>query len=204
MPDRFEADLAAMVKEIGDPQEQAKRFARYAAEEIEEARAINRRALGKDVPYSVQVDGRPGAALTSVRANSVVIAEWRLVEEALQWIGGELVTASPVLTGQYANSHVLFAEGVEHRPGEPIPAGASDFVFVNFQPYARKIERGLSRQAPHGVYEAVAAVAARRFKDVAAIKFGFETIAKVPAGSGREARKAEQAARNPAIFVRSY
>ena len=85
--DRFDADLAAMAKEIGDPQEQAKRFARYAAEEIEEARQINRRALGKDVAYSVAVDGREGAALTSVRANSVVIAEWRLVEEALEWIG---------------------------------------------------------------------------------------------------------------------
>lgn len=202
--DRFDADLAAMAKEIGDPQEQAKRFARYAAEEIEEARQINRRALGKDVAYSVAVDGREGAALTSVRANSVVIAEWRLVEEALEWIGKALVEASPVLTGRYANSHVLFANGVEVRPGEAIPAGATDFVFVNVQPYARKIERGLSHQATHGVYQTVAALAGRRFKDVAAIKYGFETVSKAPAGADRAERKAEQAARNPAIFVRSY
>jgi hypothetical protein len=46
---------------------------------------------------------------------------------------------------------------------------------VNTQPYARKIERGHSKQAPNGVYETVAHLAARRFGNMARIRFGYRS-----------------------------
>jgi hypothetical protein len=53
-------------------------------------------------------------------------------------------------------------------------------VFVNVQPYARKIERGESPSAPEGVYEAVATLARQRFGNVARIRFEY----RVPVGGG--------------------
>jgi hypothetical protein len=91
--------------------------------------------------------------------------------EALAWINQRLVEASPKLTGRYSKSHVLFADGTECDPASP--PSASEYVFLNLQPYARKIERGLSRQAPEGVYEAVAALAQQRFGRLAKFRFTY-------------------------------
>ena len=89
-------------------------------------------------------------------------------------------------------------------------------MFLNAQSYARKIERGQSSQAPDGVYEAVAAMAARRFGNVARIRFGFRSVqegALVPNAEvsalrrdlGRrgasEVVKRERETRQPAIIV---
>ena len=47
---------------------------------------------------------------------------------------------------------------------------------LNAQPYARKIERGQSDQAPDGVYEGVATLAKRRFGNVAFVGFGYRSF----------------------------
>ena len=94
---------------------------------------------------------------------------------------------SPVLTGRFAKSHELFADGVDTENPNIAPP-AEEYVFLNTQPYARKIERGRSPQAPDGVYQAVATLAQRRFGNIARITFSY-----------REVRGGE---RNPAIIVR--
>jgi hypothetical protein len=162
-------------------------LAAFAAEAIEEAKQQNKRVLGVVPPYDVYVDGREGAPLESVKPNGVIRAEFQLVNEALAWISTQLQIHSPVLTGRFAKSHELFADGVDtENPNNAPPA--DEYVFINTQLYARKIERGRSPQAPDGVYQAVATLAQRRFGNVARISFSYRTI------RGGE--------RNPAIIVR--
>lgn len=91
---------------------------------------------------------------------------------AVQWALDMLRRLSPVLTGRYVQSHYVLLNGAgltdgtlaaldRARPGDRVQ-------IVNVQPYARKIEgaranrrkqwkgrRGLSRQAPGGVYKKV-------------------------------------------------
>jgi hypothetical protein len=162
-------------------------LAAYALEAINDAAAQNKQALGAVPPYDIYVDGTEGAALTSVKPDGVIRAEFHLFGDVLAWIATQLETHSPVLTGRYAKSHELFADGTQlDNPNNPPPA--DEYVFTNIQPYARKIERGKSSQAPDGVYQAVATLAQRRFGNVAKITFSYRTVI------GGE--------RNPAIIVR--
>jgi hypothetical protein len=165
-------------------------LAEFAAETIEEAKAQNKQVLGVVPPYEVYVDGREGAPLASVKPDGVIRAEFELINEALTWIYQQLEKHSPRLTGQYASSHVLFADGTETSVTNPAPA--QEYVFINTTPYARKIEGTKGRppsspQAPDGVYQAVATLA-RKFSNVAKITFSYRTVA--------------DGERNPAIIVR--
>ncbi|MFG1349092.1 hypothetical protein [Xanthobacter autotrophicus] len=205
---------------------QSKVFADFAREAIAEASEQNRAATGTDVPYETFVDGRRGAPLESVKPDGTIVAVFDLMDDLFEWIGDMLVQNSPVLTGDYANSHIFFADGVEVSPGAVVPP-AAEYVFLNLQPYARKIERGLSPQAPDGVYEAVAAMARRRFGGVANIKFSFRSFqeggvvaytgtgtrqernrtkgkfAETPLAGGDE-RKRERDTRRPAIVIAPF
>jgi hypothetical protein len=162
-------------------------LAAFAAESIADAAQQNKQVFGTVPPYDVYVDGQEGAALTDVKPNGVIRAEFHLVNEALEWIAEQLRTHSPVLTGRYSKSHELFADGTQaDDPNAPPPA--DEYVFVNTQSYARKLERGKSSQAPDGVYQAVATLAQRRFGNLAKITFSYRTVL------GGE--------RNPAIIVK--
>ena len=95
-----------------------------------------------------------------------------------------MIANSPYLTGAYAASHKLYADGVETDAQNPKPA--ERYVFLSTLPYARKIEGirkggekkpGQSKQAPDGVYEGVAALARARFGNLAWIRFTFDSTA---------------------------
>jgi len=180
-------DLELLQKEDLGPKAQSAMLAAFAAEAIEEAKQQNKQVLGVVPPYDVYVDGREGAPLASVKPDGVIRNEFELVNEALVWISTQLQMHSPVLTGRYAKSHELFADGVDTENPNAAPP-AEEYVFINVQPYARKIERGRSSQAPDGVYQAVATLAQRRFGNVARITFSYRTVAR--------------GERNPAIIVR--
>jgi len=197
-------------------------FAEFASQVIEEGKAHNASVLGRVPPYTVSVDGRLGAPLESVKPNGVVFVEYELVFEALQWIEDMLVQFSPVgkapkdrHPGLYKRSHVMIADGTAVEP-DAVPPDAKRISFVNTQPYARKIERGFSSQAPDGVYQVVAKLASSKFSNVAKITFGYETPlfggieewAASPSGRawGKKKRKgskgtAEWLRRQPAIIV---
>ena len=113
-----------------------------------------------------------------------------------------------MLTGAFRRSIRIFADDVEHFPGEPLPA-AKRYVFLSTAPYSRKIEGDVNRkpqsdQAPDGVFEVVAGLAHHRFGNTADIRFGWEAVNKAAAGAGRAARKAEAESRTPAIIVKGY
>lgn len=189
--DPIDRDIQLMISQEFSPQAQARVFAQLAGQQIAEAKATNRRVLGRDPRVKVTVDGKEGAPLSSVRPNGVVVAEFDLLTDTLAWIGEQLVLHSPIKSGRYSRSHVLFADGAEVSIGSRIPE-AQVYTFANTQPYARKIERGVSSEAPDGVYQAVATLASRRFGNIAKIRFTYAS----PLGG-----RATKSSRQPAVTV---
>ncbi|MBS7542524.1 hypothetical protein [Ancylobacter oerskovii] len=171
----IDRDTRAIIAADLSPEAQSQALAAFANEQLAEAQQMNTAALGYLPAHTTYVDGAEGRPVADVKPDGSVVFVFDLVDDALTWIGEQLVKHSPVLRGTYAASHVLLADGVEVTPGEPIPA-AEVYVFINSQPYARKIEKGLSQQAPHGVYEAVAVLAAQRFGNVVRIGFTWRSL----------------------------
>ncbi len=200
--DPLDRDIELIIANDLSPAARSAHLANFAREKLAEAQAGNQVALGRVPPHETIVDQRRGAVVETVKPDGTIVFEFEMIETALAAIGEMLVLQSPVLSGDYQDSHVLLADGIAITPGQPIPA-ASEYVFVNSQPYARKIERGLSPQAPEGVYHAVAVLASRRFGNLASVKFSYRTLLTPPAsrGANRAERKAESAARQPAIII---
>jgi hypothetical protein len=174
-------DISVLVNEALSPKAQSKAIAGFAREKLAEAEQQNRRAIGRVPEHQTIVDGRREAPLDAVKPDGVIVFEFELVTELLGWIAGQLRTHSPSLTGRYAASHKLFADGAEVDANNPPAAEVYEFLPVGI-PYARKIERGLSPQAPDGVYQVVAELAAKRFGNQANIQFTYTSVA----GSDRQ------------------
>ena len=194
-------ELELLKNEALGPKARSAMLAAFAAEAIAEAAQQNAKVLGRVPPYDVYVDGSEGAPLTSVKPEGTIRAEFQLVNEALAWILEQLQKHSPVLTGRYASSHELFADGTDVGNPNAAPE-AEEYVFLNTQRYARKIERGQSPQAPDGVYQAVATLAQRRFGNVAKITFSYRTAIGGDIIGGRAGDRSDM--RNPAIIVRLF
>lgn len=187
------------------PKARSVMLAEVAGEMIDEAKETNRKVLGVVPPLTITVDGREGAPLASVKPDGIIRGEFELINEALAWINTQLQIHSPVKSGRYAKSHELFADGVDtENPNDAPPA--EEYVFINIQPYARKIEgipgvrEPQSSQAPDGVYQAVALLAQRRFGNVAKITFSYRTAIGGGLVGGRAGNRSSL--RNPAIIVR--
>jgi hypothetical protein len=162
-------------------------LAEFAREQIEEVKNDNASVLGRVPPFKVFVDGQANASIDSVKPNGVVVAEFELVSDVLIWISQQLTTHSPVKSGRYKRSHILFADGVEIDAQAKVIPVAAQYVFTNTVKYARKIETGMSSSAPDGVYQGVAVLARQKYRSIARISYTFMTIA------GGE--------RNPSIIV---
>lgn len=221
--DSIVRDIELIISADLSPEAVSKAIGGAARDLIADAQETNTRALGSSPPQRVYVDGREGAPLESVKpVGGTILAEFDLLEDSLRWIGQQLVLHSPVRTGKYANSHILFLDGEEMNPNDPIPPTFGEIVFLNTQPYARKIERGLSDQAPDGVYEAVAALAKRRFGNIVNIRFTYRAFSEggimayvpvqrvvvrdrrgrfKPTGLDRTVQKRERSLRSPAIVL---
>lgn len=212
----MDRELQVLVNEALSPKARQRLIAREAQKGIDEGDRINKAALGVVPPSEVNVDGRRSAPLDTVNPDrGVIMVRWQLISEAVDWIWLQLVEASPVLTGRYQREHALFADGVEVTAPSATKV-AREWVFASTVPYARKIERGLSSQAPDGVYQAVAAMAIQRFGNVADIRFVWREI-DAPGSmlndwaSGKDysdrgrvgaARQQRKDIRQPAILIR--
>lgn len=196
-------DILLFVADL-EPREQSRRFGELAAVHIDDAKSINLRALGRVPRSKTFVDGREGAALSSVR--EVITTEFELLTDVLSFIARTLEQFSPVKRGRYRKSHMLFADGTQidiHNVG--LGRLADEYVFVNVVPYARKIERGLSQQAPDGVYQATATLARGRFGNIARITFTYRGIFAGERGSRRHgAGLGLRDNRSPAVIVRPF
>lgn len=173
--DPISRDISVMISETLSPQARSAILAQAAREAIDEAAEINRRSIGRVPERDIYVDGALGKPVETVRPDGVVVAEFDLTGDMVAWIDRELRRASPRLTGRYQRSHTWFADGIEFDPSAGAPEGADEIVALSLVPYARKIERGASRQAPEGVYEITARKAAGRYGNIARIKFSFRS-----------------------------
>jgi hypothetical protein len=209
-------DRDLVIRLTGTDADRSAAFAAFARETLADAEATNEQVLGHVPPHHTIVDGVTGASEDQVRPDGVIVYEFELVTDALIWIGEQLELHSPVGAaardphpGLYQKSHVLFADGDEVPIGADVPP-ASQYVFVNLQPYARKLERLDS------VYEGVASIAAGRFGNQAKITFGYYSVpsgavgeyaqtASAKALADRHSRRGNRAAewltRQPAVMV---
>lgn len=184
--DPFDLTRDVLVAAGLTPAGQARIFQQAARDELAKGQDRNRSALGYVPPHSTTVDQSRGATIESAKADSTIVFEFQLIETALSVIGEMLVRHSPVRSGRFQDSWMLFADGVAVEPGK-VPAAADEYVFLSSMPYARKIERGLSPQAPEGVADVVATLAKRRWGNIANIRFSFRAF---PAGAvGRWAQR---------------
>lgn len=190
--------------------------ATYAAQAIAEIDAANRSILGRVPPPIITVDGRRGADLSRVDlTRGIIVADWAVIDDVLIWIGETLRERSPMRSGRYRDSHTLFADGVEIELGAQVPQ-AGEYVFLNPQPYARKIEIGRTRsgrafviQVQNRIYERTAADARARFGNVVTIMetyrapLGGALLKYVPirGAASRIASSTERDLRVPAIVV---
>lgn len=159
-------ELATFARDVQisfSPVARSRDVAAFARGALALAQIANRAALGRVPSHRTIVDGRAGGALETVKPNGGVIEfEFDFIDtEILRWISEKLHEHSPVRSGRYQRSHVLLADGVEVDPAGPIPH-AKMYEFVSTAIYAKKIERGLSPQAPDGVFQVVAVLAQRR------------------------------------------
>lgn len=143
--------------------------------------------IAADHPSSVRtlVDGREGAALESVHCpNGSIVFQFGYLNDVVQGILDMLVSKSPfaakrsgaVPQTHYRQEHAIFIDGTEVSEPPTSLIGGSVVVLVNLQPYARKIEKGFSAQAPDGVYEVVARLAQSRWGSVAEIDFSYQML----------------------------
>jgi hypothetical protein len=170
-------------------------LAQTARRVIDEVTARDEAALGAPVGRVITVDGRAGAPIEQVRPDGVIVALFDVMPVVLHWIAQQLWKHSPFKTGRYQHSHRLLVDGeevasieetgvqglVHALSGQEISPGfmtrGKEFVFMPIVPYARPIERGWSKQAPDGVYQAVAALARAQFGSLASISFGYRELA---------------------------
>lgn len=187
-------DIALLFDEELSPAAQAQKLTEAAREALLEAQGINRQALGYVPDHDTYIDGGKRSDLNGVRAGSIITFEFHLLVDVIQWVDEQLIIHSPVKTERYARSHAWFADGVEMDPLNPPPA--ESYIVLNEQPYARKIEKGLSPQAPDGVYEAVATLAKRRFGNIAYVGFSFRSFPGGAVGKWADSASAAKLAKD--------
>jgi len=214
--DSIERDIAVMLDETLSPEARSLHLAQFAREQLAEAQLVNQQALGFLPKHETFVDGRENAALETVRPDGVIVFEFEMLNDIFAQIGEMLLQASPIRSGRYSRSFLFLADDVVVDPGALVPE-ASEYTFVNTMPYSRKIERGQSAQAPDGVFQAVAAIASRRFSNFASITYGFVVLqtgmiddwartgsARRLAGRRKPKAAAEWLRRQPAIKIRAH
>ncbi|HLL28579.1 MAG TPA: hypothetical protein VKT73_13125 [Xanthobacteraceae bacterium] len=204
----FPADLSDAAR--------SEKIADYAEQVFESAEAQNEAISGVKPQHKIFVDGAQTEDFHAVKPDGTIVIEFELVDDLFQWIDSQLIAHSPVKSGRYGRGHRFYADGIETDVGGAIP-NASQYAFVNVEPYARKIESGESAQAPEGVYEVVAALAAQRYGSLAKIRFTYQSViggdtdlakwASVAKQTrrGLQSRKSksdlERNTRNPAILI---
>lgn len=162
----IDLDIRAIINEELSPQARSAALADFARQTLADVEKQNSDALGSVPAHTTKVDGAEGADESRVRPDGEIDYSFKLLPDVFGWIADMLEQFAPVRSGAFKASFELFADGTEIDPDGDIPP-ASEYVFVSSEPYASKIEGESgppeSRQAPNGVFEAVATLAQDRF-----------------------------------------
>lgn len=167
--DPIDIDIAAITNEEFSPRARSAALAAFARETLADAEKQNTAALGTASSHTTRVDGSLGTDEDRVRPDGTIEYAFNLLPDVFAWISDMLHQFAPVLSGAFKASFELFADGLVVDLARDIPQ-ASEFVFESTVAYASKIEgedgSPESRQAPNGVFEAVATLAQSAFPAV--------------------------------------
>ena len=146
------------------------------------------------------VDGRQGAAEETVTASGRIRYVYDRLDEVVQFALETLFDFSPVLSGEYRKSHLLFVNGVAARNLENYSGG--EIVLTNVLPYSRKIELGVMNMRVNGsdqVYLRAANLVASRYGNVARVEFTYRGAVAGGAIGGKKGNQANL--RYPALVI---
>lgn len=178
-------DLQVIIDQDLSPDAQGRALAAFAKTTLAETQDQNRRALGRVPPHRQFVDGTEGRSLDSVKPTSRITFEFELLGDVVEFVLDLLRKLSPILTGAYRAAHVVFVDGQQVDAIADI-ASFEEIAIVNTAPYARRIEAGISKAAPEGVYQAAADAAAQRFGNIARVRFTFRSVSTSRAKADRQ------------------
>lgn len=148
---------------------------------VETAKRKHAEIMNRDprpASFTRYVDGREGAAEETVRTGGVIVYRYPRLELVAQFAMETLFDLSPVLSGAYRTSHMLFLNGAPvsnlkgWKPGDEIS-------ITNPLPYARKIEVGAMRMRVPGtdlVYQQARRKVMSRWGNVASVEFTYRAI----------------------------
>lgn len=174
--DSIDLDISAIIDDSFSPAAMSAAIADSAREALAEGEKTNSDALGFVPTHTTAVDGLAGASEDSVRPDGTIVYTFNLLPDVFSWIADMLRQFAPVLSGRFKDSFELYADGSVIDLAGIIPQ-AAEFVFMSLVAYASKIEgenkAPESKQAPNGVFEAVATLAQQRFADQVKISFGY-------------------------------
>lgn len=168
-------DIDAILDDAFSTEAISAAIAAAARQALAEGEKINSDALGFVPAHTTMVDGFSGANEDSVRPDGEIEYTFNLMSDILSWMVDMLRQFAPVFRGRFKDSFELYADGLIIDALGIIPQ-AAEFVFISTAAYASKIEgenkAPESKQAPNGVFEAVATIAQHLFPEVN-ISFGY-------------------------------
>lgn len=171
---------------------------------VETAKREHARVMAADprpARFTRTVDGREGAPEASVKPAGVINYTYPRLELVVQYALEVLFDLSPVLSGEYRNSHTIFVGGraVRNLAGWD---GTGEITISNSVPYARKIELGVMTMRVPGttqIYTKAVNRVLKRFGNVAGIYFEWVPLAGGGIASGRAGNKSDL--RFPAMVI---
>lgn len=173
-------------------------IAQFARQQLREAEDHNARILGRAPAHTTIVDGRRDAPEESIRPGGTIVYLFEVgqatLEDAVDEAFNLLVNLSPYREKRpnanppthYRDEFRLYVNG-DRRDfadlGRAVTFAGGDEVWItNLQPYARKIERGWSSQAPNGVVETVMAIIRAKYGSVLSVKFSYRQFPGLAVG----------------------
>lgn len=173
---------------------------------VETAHREHRRVLHRDPKpgrWRQYVDGVEGAPFERARSNGVITIDYQRLDIVAKFALETLFDLSPVDSGDYRMAHHLFID-------DTAVANLADWEsdqevsIINFLPYARKIELGaptMIMRVPgtDHVYQQAEQIVARRFGNIASIRFTYRAVVNSTLISGRAGNKS--ALRYPALVL---
>lgn len=179
-----------------DPKEMPKVMMVVMEQEIAEAQR-----KGAMLTFEVLTDGSPTKPPSMVKPRGKITAVDEAAQDFREAIGkvfDHLLSISPYspksqrdiargMTTHYIEAHHLYVNGSRLASEEAIrayePQRDDQIMFVNSQPYATRIERGWSWQAPTGVYRVTANRLKRDYRDTLEIAYTDRILAEAVPGA---------------------
>lgn len=139
---------------------------------------------GMTPQFEVYANAPGNANLASVKLPGPIVYLYRYFAEVVEFALDELHKASPVQSGDYVRSHLLFVNGMEVAR-LPHRLSSDDVIMIsNPVPYARRLEIGKTKsgrdfvlQVPNRIYERVAKQKViPKYRNVAKVTFQYVTL----------------------------